>query len=74
MEIFNLADEVKNCGFAVFTNALQAGGGVHGICAKGAFKALYKIFIGKTAGPRLGSFLASMDQKFVVNRLIQASN
>ena len=40
MEIFNLADEVKNCGFAVFTNALQAGGGVHGICAKGAFKAL----------------------------------
>ena len=39
MEIFNLADEVKNCGFAVFTNALQAGGGVHGICAKGAFKA-----------------------------------
>ena len=40
MEIFNLADEVKDCGFAVFTNALQAGGGVHGICAKGAFKAL----------------------------------
>ena len=35
MEIFNLADEVKDCGFAVFTNALQAGGGVHGICAKG---------------------------------------
>lgn len=44
------------------------------IGTKGAFKALYKIFIGKTAGPRLGSFLASMDQKFVVNRLIQASN
>ncbi len=43
------------------------------IGTKGAFKALYKIFIGKAAGPRLGSFLASMDQKFVVNRLIQAS-
>ncbi len=43
------------------------------IGTKGAFKALYKIFIGKPAGPRLGSFLASMDQKFVVNRLIQAS-
>ena len=43
------------------------------IGTKGAFKALYKIFIGKTAGPRLGPFLASMDQKFVVNRLIQAS-
>ncbi len=43
------------------------------IGTKGAFKALYKIFIGKSAGPRLGSFLASMDQKYVVNRLIQAS-
>ena len=32
-----------------------------------------KILIGKTAGPRLGSFLASMDKKFVINRLIQAS-
>ena len=40
MEIFNLADQVKDCGFAVFTNALNAGGGVHGICAKGAFKPL----------------------------------
>lgn len=40
MEIFNLADEVKDCGFSVFTNALNAGGGVHGICAKGAFKQL----------------------------------
>ena len=44
------------------------------IGTKGAFKALYKILIGKSAGPRLGSFLASMDQKFVVNRLIQASS
>lgn len=44
------------------------------IGTKGAFKALYKIFIGKDKGPRLGAFLASMNQKFVVNRLIQASN
>ena len=43
------------------------------IGSKGGYKALYKILIGKTAGPRLGPFLASMDQKFVVNRLIQAS-
>lgn len=41
--------------------------------SKGAYKAMYKILIGKPAGPRLGPFLASMDQKFVVNRLIQAS-
>jgi lysyl-tRNA synthetase class 1 len=40
---------------------------------KGAYKALYKILIGKNAGPRLGPFLASMDKKFVINRLIQAS-
>ena len=40
---------------------------------KGAYKALYRIFIGKTVGPRLGFFLSSMDQKFVINRLVQAS-
>lgn len=34
MEIFNLADEVKDCGFSVFTNALNAGGGVHGIAPR----------------------------------------
>ena len=44
------------------------------IGTKGAFKALYKIIIGKAAGPRIGSFLASMDKKFVINRLIQAAN
>lgn len=43
------------------------------IGSKGAYKALYKILIGKTAGPRIGSFLASMDKKFVINRFIQAS-
>ncbi len=40
MKLFNLADVVKDCGFAVFQNALQAGGSVHGICAKGAYKTL----------------------------------
>lgn len=40
MEIFDLADVVKDCGFAVFQNALKAGGGVHGICAKGCVKVL----------------------------------
>ncbi|MBR2254857.1 MAG: lysine--tRNA ligase [Candidatus Methanomethylophilaceae archaeon] len=44
------------------------------IGSKAGYKALYKIFIGKSAGPRLGSFLASMDKKFVINRLMQASN
>ncbi len=41
--------------------------------SKGGFRALYTIFIGKPAGPRIGPFLASMDKRFVINRLIQAS-
>jgi len=40
---------------------------------KGAFKALYKILINRTAGPRLGAFLESMDKDFVLNRLNEAS-
>lgn len=40
---------------------------------KPGFKAIYQVLIGKDAGPRLGSFLASMDKQFVINRFIQAS-
>ncbi|MDR1954739.1 MAG: lysine--tRNA ligase [Candidatus Methanoplasma sp.] len=40
---------------------------------KNGFKAIYQVLIGKTAGPRLGSFLASMDKQFVINRFVQAS-
>jgi aspartyl-tRNA synthetase len=40
MKIFNLADVVKDCGFGVFQNALAAGGGIHGICAKNCVKVL----------------------------------
>ena len=47
MEIFNLADVVQDCGFGVFTDALKAGGGVHGICAKDAFKPLSRKEIDK---------------------------
>ncbi|MDY0293596.1 MAG: lysine--tRNA ligase [Candidatus Methanomethylophilaceae archaeon] len=43
------------------------------IGSKKGYQALYKILIGKTSGPRLGSFIASMDRNFVMNRLIQAS-
>ncbi|MBQ8180265.1 MAG: lysine--tRNA ligase [Candidatus Methanomethylophilaceae archaeon] len=41
--------------------------------SKGAYKAMYRVLIGKAAGPRLGAFLASMDKKFVINRFVQAS-
>jgi lysyl-tRNA synthetase class 1 len=40
---------------------------------KAGFVVIYKVLIGKEAGPRLGSFLASMDKQFVINRFIQAS-
>lgn len=35
MELKNVSDVVKDCGFGVFTNALAAGGSVRGINAKG---------------------------------------
>lgn len=43
------------------------------IGSKGAYKAMYKILIGKEAGPRLALFLASMDKEFVMRMLTQAS-
>ena len=38
MEIFDLTDAVKDCGFSVFTSAIAGGGSVRGICAKNAVK------------------------------------
>ncbi|MBP5735102.1 MAG: lysine--tRNA ligase, partial [Candidatus Methanomethylophilaceae archaeon] len=42
--------------------------------SKKGFQALYKILINRTAGPRLGAFLESMDKDFVIGRLTEASN
>ena len=36
MEIFDLTDVVKDCGFSVFSSAVQGGGSVRGITAKNA--------------------------------------
>ena len=36
---------------------------------KDAFKLLYELLIGKTAGPKLGPFLASLERDFVLERL-----
>lgn len=47
MEIFDLADEVKNCGFGVFKGALENGGRVCGITAKNAFSVLTRKEIDK---------------------------
>ncbi|MDY5992098.1 MAG: aspartate--tRNA ligase, partial [Oscillospiraceae bacterium] len=40
MEIFDLADEVRNCGFGVFSGAVANGSRVCGITAKGAYSVL----------------------------------
>jgi len=40
-----------------------------GLQPKDAFKVLYELLIGKTAGPKLGPFLASLERDFVLERL-----
>ena len=40
MELYDLSDTVKDCGFGVFTGAISAGGSVRGITAKNAFSVL----------------------------------
>ena len=40
MELYDLSDIVKNCGFGVFSNTVKDGGSVRGITAKNAFKSL----------------------------------
>lgn len=40
MELYDLSDIVRDCGFGVFSGAVQNGGSVRGITAKGAFSKL----------------------------------
>ena len=47
MELCDLTDVVKDCGFGVFTGAIQGGGSVRGITAKGAFGVLTRKEIDK---------------------------
>lgn len=47
MEIINLSDIVKDCGFGVFTSAIESGGSVRAICAKDAAKTLTRKEIDK---------------------------
>lgn len=55
---------------AIHTSIHDASGTIG---AKKGFKALYKVILGKTRGPRLGFFLSSLDQSFVIERLKEAS-
>ena len=47
MELYNLTDEVKDCGFSVFSGAVAEGGCVRGITAKGAVSVLTRKEIDK---------------------------
>lgn len=47
MEIVDLSDIVKDCGFGVFTSAIENGGSVRAICAKDAAKTLTRKEIDK---------------------------
>ncbi len=47
MEIYDLSETVKSCGFGVFTGAIEAGGSVRGITAKGAVNTLTRKEIDK---------------------------
>ena len=47
MELYDLSDIVKDCGFAVFSNTVKEGGSVRGITAKNAFKSLSRKEIDK---------------------------
>ncbi len=47
MDIFDLADELRGCGFQVFENTLAQGGAVRGITAKDCVKALSRKEIDK---------------------------
>lgn len=40
MELFDLSDTVRGCGFGVFTGAIEGGGSVRGITAKNSVKTL----------------------------------
>ena len=47
MELYDLSDIVKDCGFGVFYNTVKDGGSVRGITAKNAFKSLSRKEIDK---------------------------
>ena len=49
------------------------GAKTHNLKSKTAFQLVYRSLLNQTNGPRLGHFLSTLDQDFVVNRLEQAS-
>ncbi|MGI6009197.1 MAG: lysine--tRNA ligase [Methanomethylophilus sp.] len=71
----SLVTRMNDCNWDADTigNIISECGKASPIGLKNAYKVIYSILIGKPAGPRLGSFLASMDKQFVINRFNQAA-
>ena len=55
MELYNLSDIVKDCGFGVFASAIAEGGSVRGFTAKNAVKTLTRKEIDKLTDSAKGS-------------------
>jgi lysyl-tRNA synthetase class 1 len=53
-------------------NATFEASKLNGIGAKKGFQTLYRIFIQRRSGPRMGHFLATLDRDFVLKRIKEA--
>lgn len=53
-------------------NATFEASKLNGIGAKKGFQTLYRIFIQRRSGPRMGHFLATLDRDFVLKRIMEA--
>jgi lysyl-tRNA synthetase class 1 len=60
-----VAEEIHQ---AVYDNATKLG-----LKPAEAFKLIYRLFIGKDYGPKVGFFLSSLERDFVINRLRRQS-
>ncbi|MHA1681855.1 MAG: lysine--tRNA ligase [Promethearchaeota archaeon] len=64
---FKKEEEIQNAIFNIAKEKMK-------ISPKKFFQAIYKVFLGKKFGPRLGPFLMALDSEFVSKRLKQAIN
>ncbi|HNR59139.1 MAG TPA: lysine--tRNA ligase, partial [Methanothrix sp.] len=68
-----LAERIEGKTAEEIHNEVYAVAEERGIEAKMLFSAIYVAFLGQKQGPKAGWFLASLDKKFVRERLLAAS-
>jgi len=66
-----LADVLGRCEWngEEIHNGIRSAAEKSGLPIKRAFRTLYRAFIGRDRGPRLGYFFSTMEREFVVGRL-----